>query len=360
MLTVNRKSLSKSLSSLCKALPRQFSGPWGESVLLSLTGGSIRVEIRPHGSFRAYCEIDGASSLLAPTETAVDARALLDVVKRSVGDVLDLSVDANGVLSIASQTTTTTLTRSCPIDSFPEPLMVEAASMAYGYLDAADLSWVSRAMGQDETRTQLCGVCLYGRAMVATDGHRLHTAPYPDGCDKDRVLIPANAIKTALSLAGKGRMTVAHDINGHIKLTTDGGCVFTTKASAAFPPVEQVIPKFERAKVVLSIDAICLEVIASLATKSHPGVGIMVNGVVEARSMDPDRNGKAIVPVRDKIWRLPDGAEGEVSTGINARYLSDSVCLGKLCSASLRIDGPLDPWRIDDGERTAIIMPMRV
>jgi DNA polymerase III sliding clamp (beta) subunit (PCNA family) len=250
------------------------------------------------------------------------------------------------------------LLRACPVDNFPSRLKLDTASMAHGYLSVADLAWVARAVSYDETRVHLSGVCLDGKRIVATDGHRLHSAPYPDGCEKDRVIVPLSMIKLALAMAAKSKtLTVSHDCNGTVKLTTEGGTVTGHRVEAAFPPVNQVIPSFDAAKVVLQIDALFLETIASLSTRSHVGVKLNINGIVTAESTDPDLDARATVPTRDKIWV---GPEGDITTAVSASYLTESVCLAKFCSATLRIAGPLDPFRIDDGERVAVIMPIHV
>lgn len=67
-----------------------------------------------------------------------------------------------------------------PVDSYIEPLEASEAPcwLHDRELFLSDLEYVSKAMSNDETRYFLNGIHIDGTTLVATDGHRMHTATH--------------------------------------------------------------------------------------------------------------------------------------------------------------------------------------
>jgi DNA polymerase III subunit beta len=223
------------------------------------------------------------------------------------------------------------------------------------------------SVSQDETRPHLASVLFESdgdkATMVSTDGHRLSkiTKPMAGGPKlATGVLLPRKGlaeIRRALE-GNQGEAEIAVEQGFFVLKAAD--MVLTVKlGEGQFPPYDQVIPKENDKKVVVSreefLDA--LRRVSIIASDKTWGIRFMLEkGRISIEADNPDLGN-----AKEKIEADYKGAGLQI--GFNARYFID--LLGEMTGkeVSLELGGDLDPALVrpsDGSEYLGVIMPMRL
>lgn len=218
------------------------------------------------------------------------------------------------------------------------------------------------AASTDETRTNICGVCLHVESeqvqAVATDGHRFTRMvgklklPRPQN-GKAIVSTPGvDAIVRLLKLSTA--CAVAIDAK-HMHVTADGITVSTALVDVDYPNFDHVIASIKHKICVIVNRDRLIEVLKRIAPLASDLRGVAITTrkdslVFDAHNPDGEEIGDEI------------GAEcdGELRIGVHPKYVID--CLQHMTSDTimLRLSGELDPLTFIDDDRIGVIMPMRL
>jgi DNA polymerase-3 subunit beta len=277
--------------------------------------------------------------------------------KADTGDIIIDSIDAE-TASVKVDGLTTKLT-AIPIDDYPDTTNQHEDWSLVALWDAktfaSALKFVLPAICKDETRPHICCLAFTedGKA-ASTDGHRLHLASLPGPVDQP-ILIPTDSALLLNRILKDGQVIIART-ETHVKIRS-GAYELTTKlVDAEFPPWEQVVPANNETTLTVDTKAFAkaLKKVGTLSqTKS---VRVTVNGVITLSSSDPEAGEASI-----EFEPIESNHSGEDTVfGINVPFLIDALGKGKE-TATISMDGPLDPIRIDIGDTcTGVVMPMRV
>jgi len=237
--------------------------------------------------------------------------------------------------------------------------------------DALDpLRYVAQTASTDETRPHINRIHFDSKRIVTTDGHRLHLAHLTnrgnhtlrEAVNVDRRV--GEAFVKMRSLVGK------EDLIGVQSgvLISDRIFVFDKKSdlAAAFPPYDQVIPKYHECVLHLSVATLknALKQLNLKGPKHTSGLKISATEgklVFFERCQGQER--RAVIRASYSELLGNDFSKFEGSIGVNKKYLNDALKhLDPTKTIMLCTSGPLDPLVLQnsDGDHIAVIMPMRI
>jgi len=356
MISVNQKSLLRALKAAKKIAPRRSTMPVLACVKLTTTGNTLRI-IGTDLTTTILTDVPCMGDLSA----VVNAASLLDAVK-AAGKADTILLDAEpGSVKVKGSADMTV--RAEATGDFPDlPNMTPLDTITYHAPSLASaLTFVIPAASIDETRYHLNGVLLNQDKMVSTDGHRLHLEADLPSVGEASYIIPRAAALAVLTLAkgAKGGNVVAK-FGAALASFTDGATTVMVKLiDAQFPPYEQVIPKADYCAQGVTAKRggflSALKAATALANSRTFGVKLCANGDACSVEADNPDVGETRAPFAGKCrggnpWRI----------GMNGRYLIEAVESLSANDITVLSDSELDPIRIDDGPRTAVIMPMRI
>lgn len=245
--------------------------------------------------------------------------------------------------------------------------VISGFSFAAGAAQMDTLHWVNKAASHNECKPYIVGTYLENDIAVATDGHRLHTAPFP--CDlggMPNVLLPPDAFhvftRLAMQFGGEHTFNISFT-QTHIIFRIPSCFKIIAKRPQfrefSYPNYQKVIP-----------------------TDIVPAGGVYPKAIMQILRTDfggqeegPPRY-DARVDTQGQITHLNGQpsmlAEKHADTymrppcdfGINLRYLHEAaqgLPFNEMFLASAP-DGPqpMQPITLKSGERMAIIMPCRL
>lgn len=217
-----------------------------------------------------------------------------------------------------------------------------------GYL-YENLEFVSRAMSTEATRFYLNGVYFTGDLIVATDGHRLHSANI-GAVELPNKIVPSGAIKTLLAVMKELKI---HKKSANITVTFfERGVIFALPGlveirskliDATYPDFKRVIPDHKNSFEGFSV----LEIKAAYeAIKVLMKQECSRNPVIKFTA-----KGKAVFAKTDLA--VKHGFKADI--GFNCQYLAETGLTGNVW-----FDSPRDPIKIEDHNKLAVIMPLCV
>lgn len=218
------------------------------------------------------------------------------------------------------------------------------------FVNADDLAFVAIAMSTEQVRYYLNGICFNGADMVSTDGHRLHKVDL-GGSTEGRVIVPAEAVKFILEMAKEIRekqiiiMFCQHGISAHV----GGMALFSKYVDGTFPDYNIVIPRVEADNLAGRWDADTfkaqhkeIKILAKIAGNRQAPVRIQTDGRIACHY-----NG-----IQEKWWKVEVKPQSDI--GFNADYLKD------VCSGDMYVSESRNPAVFVDGNKLAVLMPLRV
>jgi len=291
--------------------------------------------------------------------TCLPAKLLCKLVKpQGKNDDSNVEIEAVGddIVVIRADDVTTKLA-SKPAEDFPASKDRDWNLVALWPTKplAEALDYVLPAASTDETRPHICGVQLDTTGkIVATDGRRLHMTDLPSPLAEDLLLTTAAAQTLRHILKDADQVVIARD-EDRVKVRAGQWTLETTAVKAEFPPYEQVVPKSPQTTVTVDGKAFSRALKRLDILSSRPGVKMVINGVIELSSSDPEIGEASVVvtPIEN------DHTGDDLIIGFNLAYLVEAIGR-KDQTARLRFDGRLDPLRIDRDQDTAVVMPMRI
>jgi DNA polymerase III sliding clamp (beta) subunit (PCNA family) len=288
---------------------------------------------------------------LADFVAAADRTSTIEFVAE--GATTDVACD--GSISTLDACSGTELPGAPDVDSSPVSWERDADWYSAGLRQA--LTWVLRAVCNDETRPQLASVLFDRRDVVSTDGHRLHRVRLAGLCA--RPFAVSYVAAAALARMPRSELVTLERYKEYVRFAGESWQLTTKISESSFPPYRQVIPSRRvdscRIEVDADLAASALKRLPQRTRSGALGVRAAINGELTfEREDEVGHIRRATVPLASSTHRGED-----LVFGINARYLADAIADG--VTAMLRFGGPLDPIVVDHGDgRRAVIMPVRL
>jgi DNA polymerase-3 subunit beta len=256
----------------------------------------------------------GAGGAGSPVDLCIPAKALLAVVGA-------LPSGADVELTQTGDRLTVTCGRSVwhlsgiPSQEWPALDVVDVPA------DAPllpDLSPVACAVSSDESRPALNGISIGDGVAVATDGHRLHTAPASHNGE------PVTLHRRALAALGALGGTLRYTIDGqHIGVAGSIGTMTVRRVQEVFPDWRRVLP--DTPEHTLTIDRAAL--VQAIRRVSVVGGGkhallrlSVAGGVVVLEMTHPDMG-----DARAELDQADTGPDDVAPIGFNPRYLLEAL-----------------------------------
>jgi len=218
------------------------------------------------------------------------------------------------------------------------------------------LSFVLPAASNDASRPHLCAIFVDGGQLVATDGHRMHLAPLPAPLGTS-LLVPTASAATILHIAGVGEQAVLAIAGNRIRVGVGPWQLQTRLVDATFPPYQQLVPpRGQPTQLTVETRAMTKALSRLDRLSSVRQTVARVNGVLTLTASDPDLGEtEVVVPT---VTNTHQGAD--LVAAFDRMYLHDAISTPAE-TIELGFSAALDPLRVDlDGEKMAVIMPMRV
>lgn len=250
----------------------------------------------------------------------------------------------------------------------PLPVMAQIGLAAGGLLDS--IAWCAKATATDEARPvmQAVHVQMVGGAarLVAADNYRLHIA---GGDPRQKADLTAGLPrKLAQYLAARGE-SISLDYHAMQDGRPNGatlrsiGLVVRIPAAPSFPPFESIIPKQEeataRARIVASSAIAATKEAAKEATLAEALEGRRLSSAT-ILTLAAGVRGVMVASSKQEPRHVDSthGAGGE-AVAVNADYLLEAL-EGMREEAGLYLAGEHRPLVMQDHDRTAVVMPVRI
>jgi DNA polymerase III subunit beta len=249
---------------------------------------------------------------------------------------------------------------------FPENLFGNAAVVK---VPRKDLDAVAVAGTNEDKGFRLDAVHfdLREKAIVATDGHRMHLATLDDvdaPQDLECFEMPIDAIRVVRSVFGeKDRVPVEYDRESRmirVMFGENGGRLYSRALEIRFPQWTAVVPKVEAQKWV-SLEKSALEkpLMQALAISDgkYGGVQVKFNGGIDLVFNNPDRGTyqKVSIPLKGKNY-----TDEENVIGLNMRYIVEAMRPVESEDLEIRFEDASKPVTMEYENFKALVMPMRV
>lgn len=307
---------------------------------------------------------------LQVSPVCVNGRRLREALRLIKGD---LSLRLDGEMLVLNHEQVRLPTH--PVTEFPVPPTGEhqfeegpSFSLPVRFAD------VLAAMARDESRPQLHGVCidLKRGAVVASDGHRLHVVEAETAAWEKPHTVPAPAARILAQVAPQGvtgtvlwraRPTAngAETPNEEVLLrfTAPGLELVTRAVEVAFPDYAQVIDGTRMNRHTMTLPVAELRDALKMAVAYGPKKTLcsvsltrVAEGVRVRLESSADGTMEQVIPAQGWVQKR--------YVGIQAAYLLDIVNAVGSESMTLHIKNATAPLRVQDGDFTAVVMPVRI
>ena len=293
-----------------------------------------------------------------PFAACVNGKLLGDALERMQSPAIQF---ADGQITLSHGRTriklATTSVQDFPSDTdYPDTLTIDVPRIGQ------HLQRVFYAAADKDIRYYLCGIKLQGGpgaiTTVATDGHRMAVSRIEADVEPFEIIIPRESAKQLIEL-DPASMVIGMSAGQPVNLTAERGDThLTTKlVEGKFPDWKRVLPDHTR---YVSTDRKAL--IAALGVLK-PFCG--TSGV----QIDAEANGDNYA-LRLSVSDVNSSANGEdylacegdqdFAFGFNIGYLVDAMQGMTSDAVSIQFGGDTAAVRLDDGEYTAILSPMRI
>lgn len=298
---------------------------------------------------------------------AIQARKLLEIVRASDGDDVDLAIDQDGTLSIRCGKSRFKI-RGLPAEDFPTLPTIdggEALDLPFGSFKSMTAK-IFFAISGEESRFQLSGALLRQKegvlVLVATDGHRLALVETEvEGLSEaDGVLVPRKALQEILRFEDDGDLSFRRGEH-HLAFEVGKRRLTCRILEGTFPDYERVIAQDNDKHVLLErqhLMGVIQRVSLLTGDRSRAIRVALAPGELVLSAANPD-----LGEAREDIPCSYEGAE--LAIGLNPDYLRDF--LGATATEQVRlefkdensqcvaypVDGP-------DARYVCVVMPIRI
>lgn len=354
--TLDRRAFASALARIKHIVPRRPAMPVFESVLLTGSRDALTLYATDADT---WVGVAIPATIATPGQMLLPARRLADLIKPGAGTV---ALSPNRVV-VGEATHRIAAGDASTYPLVPVPPRECLATMMRATL-ARLLRSTTYAMSNDSTRPHLSAMLIERRAgsltFVATDGHRLASASFPDDGAGFTLLVGRRTIEELERMAAApGGLVRIHSTTDRVWFVAENEFVSGKLVDATFPAWEQVIPTSHSGRLTLSRP----DLQAALKVVGRTGRG----GVKILGDRRASRVTLSTDDAEGNLTEVPLMAtfEGDVPTnfGVNGAYLRDLVdgLTADDREVTFDLGGELDPIKVDGAHGTvAVVMPMRV
>jgi DNA polymerase III sliding clamp (beta) subunit (PCNA family) len=360
-MKIKRFELSQALSCLTKLVEKR---PYGNLQALAC----VKFEHFGYDGARltgtdldAWLQIDLDTDNVFPT-FVVNVHDLAKIVKCTKSDKTSVDFIVNDNLTItvhfSGGSATLPTFQDCDFPQQPNSTSIVAASWTSERL-VDGLGYCNPVISTDITRNAaIRGLAWYvddtGLRLAASDGHRLHTYRMPlPIADMTSFIVPRKSsfvLANICKVYGGSTTVFLGDL--HSVFGVNGTATLYTKTvDGTFPPIDQVIPSYEKCETYY---VECKELSTVLKSMCADNLKLSCNGQIVVSAATPDGQ----ITTREYApMHAPNHAD-LFHIGFNRPYLIEAM--GGCESVKMAFHGPLDPLVVTADTRLAVIMPMRI
>lgn len=246
--------------------------------------------------------------------------------------------------------------QTLPAGEFPSSDIGEFTPIAgEGVLDA--MRFVAHAMGNKDARHHLNGLYIAGgdsrTTVVATDGHRL-AAQHLGFQSEMSAIIPRKSALIIPTLFDSEADMMSGD--NSLSFRSDSLAVTTRLIDWTYPNWERVVPDRPEEVTVSAEDLMtALSAIKATANEKFNQFKMTVGGgEMELKTSNPNNDSSF------DVIECDHGGGYSLELGMSIPYAQDALRALAVDTVTLKTDGPSDSVRIDDGNRTCVLMPVRL
>jgi len=377
--TIQQTDLSYALTTALASVPSKSTMPILSTVLLEAEKNELRItgtDLDVTTSVTVPCTVQ------SPGRAAVQARHFADSVRKLPRDLVKVSEDGQGRISVeygkGKGRSAVPRQNDKEFPALPQ-VKADAKAAIEGPVLARLVARSAYAVSNDETRPVLNGVLVQADAkqvaFVATDGHRLARATRNgdfSGLGKQVVIVPAKTIAALGRMAAEATSPVEISIStqrNHIafrlRIGANDVVVYSRLLEGPFPNYEQVIPKNN--PKTLTVSRLSLrEALDRVATHSD-NITHQVRFAVGPSEVRLSVNTADVGSGEESIEATYDG-DDELEVGYNANYLLDilktieteNVLFRLNTSISAGIVEPAGALAEGNEDILCLIMPLRL
>lgn len=349
-MLINRTTLSRALSNSARIASSRGSLPVLANVRLTQLNGSLYIQATDleRGLEQRIAIDEGADDF----STTVNAK-MLDASIASMTDAqVELTPNERGTKLTVKSGRTVVEFPTIPASEFPPFAVMPAGEPVdpAAFVDAA--ARVMMAASTDEARPVMQGVYCDGQAMAATDGFRIHIAPFVIG----KANIPARSMAEAVRLFGKAQFLTVASAGGQWFVSDNETTLISQVIEGNFPGWRAIEPKEHKATIEFQVQPL-------LAALRRVQVIQPANNVIKFAFAD---NAITITGSSEETGTAEDVVEC-VLTGapppvaVNVRFFAQALDATRRNPVRLHINAANAPMVIEDGSGwQAIVMPMHL
>lgn len=284
--------------------------------------------------------------------TTVNARMLADTVNALDAAFVELKLNERGTkLSVEGGRAALELP-TIPASEFPPfapmpPVRSEVDAAAFA--DAA--SRVMMAASTEEALPVMQGVYCDGQAMAATDGFRIHIAPFVIG----KANIPARSMAEAVKLFGKAQFLTVASAGGQWFVSDNETTLISQVIEGNFPDWRAIEPKDHKATIEFQVQPLLAALKRVQIIQPADNVvrldftdGITITGQSEETGAAEDR-----------VDAVVTGAPPMIA--VNVRFFVQALEAVRINPARLHVNQANTPLVVEDGSGwRAVVMPMHL
>jgi DNA polymerase-3 subunit beta len=349
-LSIAKTDLARVMTNVGRVVEARTTVPILSSVLLTASGGRLSVA---GTDLDILATASAEADVTTPGAICVDAKLLSDIVKKSAGETIDMSLEGDKLI-VKSGRSRFTL---AALDAADFPDLKDSNYDAEFELDIAALfAPCTFAISTEETRYYLNGVFFRGgeSVAVATDGHRLARNQGPTLPAFEGVIVPRKTV----GIIPKGVVTVSVS-QQKIRIQSGDFTLISKLIDGTFPDYERVIPKSNDKIIVFGSDDMRQAAGRVLVISSAGSKAVKLSFADGAAALSASNVGQGTAS--DEIFIQYGGEPVEI--GFNAGYLGELVGIFPAGDINLAIGDSGSPavFTSDKADGLlAVLMPMRV
>jgi len=323
-ITVNQRDLLKKLNGISSVVPTKTSLPILSTFLLETKGdGKVTMtanDLDVSLTNTLECETSGGGAV------AVPGKKFFEIVRSLPEDKVVIDADGERISIKCRKSRFKMVGKSAEeFPKLPSQKPIATFDLKTTTLDEM-VNKTAYAVSNDLTRPSLCGVLWELKkgtlSMVATDGHRLAkvelTGAVSDVGENDFVVSPKalNLLRTLSDGTEEVRVSMAEN---HITFDLGDSVIYSRLLEGPFPDYNQVIPKKNTKKLVVSraeLTDACRRVSILSSVITHQ-IKLVIEDDRLTLSVNTPDVGEAVEEVTCSF------SSGKIEIGYNARYLLD-------------------------------------
>jgi DNA polymerase III subunit beta len=361
--TCNRQQLNEAVLNIQRAVSTKSSVPALEGILLKAEENEITLcgydlELGMTTKLEAQVEEKGSVILIA--------RLFGDIVRRSPGDTVSLTVDTKNMTVIKSGAADFSIV-GIPAEEYPELPVISGETsikIAHNILKSMIRQTIFAIAESDAKPIHTGTLFELGKnriKLVSVDGYRLAMREENAKCEEEMTfVVPGKTLGEVLKLLGDDEKELEILIGRrHIIFNIDQYCVISRLLEGEFLDYKAAIPKSSSTELFVSTRAFI---------DSVERVSLLITDRLKSPLRCLFEDNEIKVSCSTAIGRANDQLDAKISgnnveMGFNNRYLLDALRNTEGDEVKIQLNGPLSPMKVLPREGDAylfLVLPVRL